>query len=77
MFQAITGTHPFFITQMTMKALEDAVCLSSGYKNNSIFRSLDVKIQLLINKLLKKERVNRPTCAGQVKKILNMIGGNN
>jgi len=77
MFQAITGTHPFFITQMTMKALEDAVCLSSDYKNNSIFRSLDVKIQLLINKLLKKERVNRPTCAGQVKKILNMIGGNN
>ncbi len=77
MFKAITGTHPFFIESMTMKALEDAVCLSSDYKNNSVFRSLDVKIQLLINKLLEKERVNRPTCAEQVKKILNMIEGNN
>lgn len=77
MFKAITGTHPFFVESMTMKALEDAVCLSSDYKNNSVFRSLDVKIQLLINKLLEKERVNRPTCAEQVKKILNMIEGNN
>ena len=77
MFKAITGTHPFFIESMTMKALEDAVCLSSDYKNNSVFRSLDIKIQLLINKLLEKERVNRPTCAEQVKKILNMIEGNN
>lgn len=76
MFKAITGTHPFFIESMTMKALEDAVCLSADYKNNSIFRSLNRKIQLLINKLLEKERVDRPTSAEQVKNILNAIGGN-
>lgn len=75
MFKALTGTHPFFVESMTLKALEDAVCLSSNYKDNGVFKSLDVKIQLLINRLLEKERVNRPTCAEQVKKILNMIGG--
>jgi serine/threonine protein kinase len=75
MFQAITGTHPFCPAQMTMKALEDAVCSSSDYKNNSIFKSLDSKIQLLINRLLEKERINRPISAEQVKKILNAIKG--
>ena len=61
MFQAITGTHPFFVESMTMKALEDAVCSSSDYQDNSILKGLDARIQLLMNRLLAKERVNRIT----------------
>ncbi|MHC4112463.1 MAG: serine/threonine-protein kinase [Planctomycetota bacterium] len=77
MFQAITGTQPFYTPTMTMNELEDAVCTSSEYENNSIFRSLDAKSQLIINKLLAKERINRPSAAGQVKMFLNIIGGKN
>lgn len=77
MFYAITGTHPFFIANMTMKELENAVCSLSDYENDGIFRGLDTNLQLLMKRLLAKDRINRPSSAGQVKMILNKIGGNN
>lgn len=73
-FQAITGEHPFYRVQMKMKELEDSVCESIIYRSNTIFMSLDSKFQLLINKLLEKQRVDRPSSASQVANILTVIG---
>lgn len=74
MFQAMTGVHPFYDTQMKMKELEVSVCESTTYRTNPVFISLDSKLKLLTNKLLEKQRVDRPSSASQVKNILTVIG---
>lgn len=75
MYEAAIGKHPFYNEKMTMKELEIAVCRSIDFKSCKEYVQINRKLQLLINRLLEKERISRPASAGQVKKILNAIEG--
>lgn len=74
LYEAITGHHPFYNSK-NYSELQDAVCNSKEYLNDPIFTALNTHWQLLIGKLLEKERVKRPLNAGQVSSIIKKIGG--
>jgi len=75
-FQAAVGRHPSFQTTMkTMDELSDAVCASESYVNDDTFKALNPKLQLIVRRLLEKERAKRPTSAAIVAKVLRELGG--
>jgi len=75
LFEVLVGHHPFHSVINSYSDLQDAVCNSSEYLRDSIFVTLPVSWQLIISKLLEKERVRRPLNASQVVTILQRIGG--
>lgn len=75
-YQAAVGRHPSFQTNMkTMDELSDAVCASESYVNDDAFKALNPKLQLIVRRLLEKERAKRPTSAAIVAKVLRELGG--
>jgi serine/threonine-protein kinase len=73
LFEALTGHHPFN-NKATYQELSDAVCNSTEFKSDPFFLALPLNWQLLISRLLEKERVKRPLNAGQVVKIIQKLG---
>lgn len=70
-YQALTGHHPFYDGTATgISEVRDSICLSNNHLNSSKFNSLDRWLQVLLSKLLKKDRAHRPAAAGQVAEIL-------
>lgn len=73
--QAATGSHPFYRQGMTRAELQQATCQLSSYRTEVVFASLPTQWQVLINRLLEKQRVKRPRDAAQVRALLTRIGG--
>jgi len=75
-FQALTGRHPFDLgTSMTLQDLYGAICTSEAYLQFPEFASITRNFQLLVTRLLEKERARRPQDAAQVATLLRKIGG--
>jgi eukaryotic-like serine/threonine-protein kinase len=75
LYYALTGYHPFYSTVMSYPQLEDAVCNSNNHLSAPAFRALSGQWQVMVGRLLSKNRAERPHEAGQVAKILRNIGG--
>lgn len=75
LFEVLTGHHPFYNDMNNYANLQDAVCNSVDFKNDSQFIALPIQLQLLISRLLEKERVRRPLNGGQVATLLGKVGG--
>ncbi len=75
LYEALVGHHPFHKKFTSYAALMDAVCSSDEYKSDPVFQSLPNQWQLLISRLLEKERVKRPLNANQVANIIRRLGG--
>jgi serine/threonine protein kinase len=75
LYEALIGHHPFHNQMNSYSILMDAVCNSEEYKSDLVFRALPQQWQLLINKLLEKQRAKRPLNANQVASIIRKLGG--
>ncbi len=73
MYEALVGQHPFCQRGMNMQQLSDAVCNSDGYRNVSTFAALPDRWQLILARMLEKNRAGRPHNAAQVASILRKI----
>ena len=66
LYQAATGVQPFIdSTVHTVAQLRDAVCERDDHLRRSQFTALDRRQQILIGKLLEKQRAKRPAEASQ------------
>ena len=74
MYEALTGFHPFYQNGMSYENLNKAVCSGTDYLEYENFLNLPVKWQLLLSRLLEKERVRRPTNSSLVTKIICGLG---
>ena len=75
LYQALTGGHPFYRQGMTLQDLSDNICNYHDHVTTQEFSALPQNWQLIVKRLLEKERAKRPLDAGQVAKILRKIGG--
>jgi eukaryotic-like serine/threonine-protein kinase len=75
LYEALIGHHPYHNYINSYPSFMDAVCNSDDYKSDSAFQGLPQQWQLLINKLLEKQRAKRPLNAGQVASIIRKLGG--
>lgn len=75
-YEAAVGGHPSFQAAMrTMDELSEAVCTSESYIENAAFKALAPRLQLLVRRLLEKERAKRPASSVIVAKMLRELGG--
>ena len=75
LYQALIGKHPFWCDGMTYDQLQNVICESTDYLNEPNFLSLPEQWQVIVGRLLNKERANRPHNAAQVAAILQSIKG--
>lgn len=75
LYRALIGKHPFWCDGMTYDELHHAICESTDYLNEPNFLSLPEQWQVIIGRLLNKERANRPRNAAQVVAIFKLIEG--
>ncbi len=75
LYQALMGRHPFIGAAPTRNQIRDAICTSQDHLATAAFRSLPSQWQVVVTKLLEKERGRRLQSADQVATILNRIGG--
>lgn len=75
LYQALIGRHPFWLDGMTYSELHDAICKSSDHLEKPDFLALPEQWQVIVERLLNKERADRPHHAAQVAAILRRIGG--
>jgi serine/threonine protein kinase len=76
MYEAATARHPSFVAApKTLNDLSDVVCSSVQYAEDPKFKSLDSRLQVLICRLLEKERAKRPANAEVVARALRALGG--
>lgn len=75
-FEASVGRHPSFdAAPQTMDQLSAAVCASDSYITDAAFQALDRRLQLIVRRLLEKERAKRPSSAKIVAEVLRELGG--
>lgn len=75
LFEALVGRHPFYSAGMGLDLLSKAVCDSADFKSVPEFTALPKEWQLLVSRLLEKQRARRPQGAAQVAMILRKIEG--
>ena len=75
LYQALIGRHPFWRDGISHSELHDAICESNDCLEETGFLKLPEKWQVIIERLLNKERADRPYNAAQVAAILQKIGG--
>lgn len=75
LYQALIGLHPFWRDGMTRSELYQAICESSDCLKEPNFLKLPEQWQVIIGRLLNKERADRPHSASQVAAILQKIRG--
>ena len=76
LYQATTGVAPFIdSTVHTVAQLRDAVCERDDHLRRPGFTGLERRLQILIGKLLEKQRAKRPADPAQVAGILRKVGG--
>lgn len=74
LYTAIVGEHPFDKPGMTFPELESAVCNSHDYRNTVGFQNLPQLWQILVARLLEKDRARRPNDPAQVVDLLKKVG---
>jgi len=72
-YQALVGRHPFYAAGMSRPDLQDRVCSNDDFKRDSDFVALPRKWQLILAKLLEKERAKRINSAQQVATLLRKL----
>ena len=72
-YEALVGLHPFFKNGMNYNELATATSSSDAHLQVPDFTNLDRKCQMLVARLLEKQRARRPASAGQVASILRKI----
>lgn len=75
LYQALVGHHPFSRAGLSYEQLGDAVCGSHAHLGVPEFAQLPPNWQLVVERLLEKERAKRPHDAAQVAAILRALGG--
>ncbi len=70
MFEAMCGAHPFGAPTTALDDLEDAICKSTSCFSLPEFQLLPANVQVIIQRLLEKERARRPYAASEVARIL-------
>jgi len=75
LYLAIIGSHPFYQSGMSERELCDATCNSNDCLLAQRYLALPDQWKLILERLLKKDRGERPNNAGQVGTILRRIGG--
>lgn len=74
LYQALVGHHPFVTPKMTMlPELQEAVCRATGFLNDPAYEALPKSWQLIVGRLLEKERARRPQDAAQVALMLRKL----
>jgi serine/threonine-protein kinase len=73
-YEAAVGRHPSMTDRpRTIEQLSDAVCNSESFINNTTFKTLPPNLNLLVRRLLEKERARRPANAKLVGQILRNL----
>jgi serine/threonine-protein kinase len=75
LYQALTGFHPFYRSGMNYNELSASICDSTDYLIFQPFTNLPRDFQLIVGRLLEKDRVRRPQSAAQVRMIFQKIEG--
>ena len=74
LYRAVCGEQPFLRPGMTdIAQLQDLVCNSTDHETKPSFLALSAPAQLLLKKLLSKDRAGRPQDAAQVAMILRKL----
>jgi serine/threonine-protein kinase len=74
-YQALIGRHPFYTAGMNRNDLHDRVCNSDDFTRDTDFVALPKQWQLVIRKLLEKERAKRVNSAAQAAMLLRKLEG--
>jgi serine/threonine protein kinase len=75
LYEAVVGHHPFQNSGLaTFQELQDSVCASTEYLTDLTFLALPPQWQLLMARLLEKERGRRPREADQVAEVMRKLG---
>ena len=72
-FQALVGRHPFATTNISRADLHGRVCNNQEFMQDADFVSLPRQWQLLVKKMLEKERGLRVNSAAQVATLLRKL----
>ncbi|MEZ5942510.1 MAG: serine/threonine-protein kinase [Planctomycetaceae bacterium] len=72
-YQALVARHPFYAAGMSRPDLQDRVCSNDDFKRDADFLALPKKWQLLLSKLLEKERSKRINSAQQAAMLLRKL----
>lgn len=75
LYEALTGSHPFWRAGMGMNALRDAICDDRACLATPEFQALDKHWRLLVSRLLDANRGRRPNSAARVATLIRTIGG--
>ena len=71
LFEAAVGKHPSLsATPKTIDELQEAICVSESYLTDPGFTSLPEMLQIILSRLLQKERAKRPSNAATVATLL-------
>lgn len=73
LFQALVGRHPFYASGMSRADLHSRVCGNDDFCRDPDFLDLPRPLQLLLKKMLEKERARRVNSASQVAAVLRKM----
>ena len=73
LYQATIGSHPFFFSAMNRRDLQDAVCNSTKHLLHADFKKLSSGWSMLLDRLLRKDKVERPHSAEHVALLLRRL----
>lgn len=73
LYQALIGRHPFYAAGMSRADLHNRVCGNDDFTRDADFLSLPRPWQVLLKKLLEKERARRVNSASQAAVILRKL----
>lgn len=77
LFEAAVAKHPSLsATPKTIDELHEAICVSESYLDDPVFQSLPYVLQLILSRLLQKERAKRPSSAATVATLLAKLEDN-
>lgn len=75
LYEALIGNHPFLQSTIDDSQFRDAICESNDCFEAPEFLALPDKWKIIVQRLLKKDRAERPHNAAQVAAILRKIRG--
>jgi len=76
LFQAALGRHPFYEPGTTFPELRSRVCENGDNLQSDDFNALPNQLQLILRRLLARERLSRLGSAAQTRILLRKAGGN-
>jgi hypothetical protein len=74
LYEAVTGRHPFYASDMTHQELRRAVCESAAYAEQDEFQGLPTRWRILLKRTLAKDRATRPSSGKKAAQLLRKMG---